>query len=495
MKTKYLLGAAVLLFVLGGCRSEIKMDGTVSRMVYSRTDPLLKKFEKADRFYRRLENKNLMLVSYFHRRTIGEAIVEKDYIRYIFDAKTKKLVEETRKWREDLPEIIAPEFTRAQAESMVEGRIMTSKLYLISPQTQVFCLDPPPQNPCWIVWSKKDKEVIISIIDSVTGKFLGYGIPPPFNGYAFHCSVADGWKKWRDNADEWFEKMGYSTKRSSDPCSDEVKGWIRSDDIAMFFERSHGGWDVAHQNCPNCDYLIAQDVQAWLQGYASMPFAFLDSCDSLCYQGADDPMFPTFSHVFRKGSDVGTAVIGYCGISEEPCASDCHPDTLDWQDKLLSLMNDGWPVGYAFDRANLEYPDCAICSRIGGNRLMVYAGAGGESYKVIRSLSGELYDYEILGQSVARLRGVHSRMSYRPYYIRADIHIPVSRSLSLVPTANRSIIDLFFMNNSRMICDGELNADGRNGEILLVSEADNRKGIRIKGRLRASNGGRIKIYL
>jgi hypothetical protein len=495
MKAKFLLAAAVLLFAFGGCRTEIKTEGTISRIVRSGRDPLLKKYEQADRFYRRLENTNLDIVSYFHRRRIGEAIVEKDYIRYMFDTKTGKLLEETRKWRDGLPEVVIPVIGRGQAESAVKGRIMTSKLYIISPQTDVFRLDPPPQNPCWIVWSKEDGEVIISIFDAMTGKFLGYGVPPPINGYAFHCSVADGWKDWRDNADEWFEKMGYPSRRSTDPCGDEVKRWIQSDDIAMFFEISHGGRDVIHTSCPNCDVLAAREVQDWMTDYASMPFALLTSCDSMCYQGTDGTMFPTFSYVLRKNSDIGTAVIGYCGMGDEPCASDCFPDSLDWQDKLLSLMSDGWPVGYAFDRANLEYPDCADCSRIGGNRLMVYVGAGGESYKVIRSLAGDLYDEEVNGACVPRLKGVYSRESYRPYYIRADLRIPSGRSLNLTPTSSRPIIDLFFMNDSKMICDGRLDADGRKGEILLVSEKDNKKGIRIKGMLRANNGGRIKIYL
>ena len=120
--------------------------------------------------------------------------------------------------------------------------------------------------------------------------------------------------------------------------------------------------------------------------------------------------------------------------------------------------------------------------------------AGGDGRKVIRSLSGELYDLSILGATWFRLPGVYSRMGYRPYYIRTDVNVPLSRSLRLLPTASQPIIDLFLMNNSKMTCDGVLMADASQGEVMLVSANDSTKGIRIKGLLRASGGAQIKIH-
>ncbi len=39
---------------------------------------------------------------------------------------------------------------------MAAGDALFSGLYMISPESDVFPLDPPPLNPCWVVRSVTD---------------------------------------------------------------------------------------------------------------------------------------------------------------------------------------------------------------------------------------------------------------------------------------------------------------------------------------------------
>jgi hypothetical protein len=323
----------------------------------------------------------------------------------------------------------------------------------------------------------------------MTGENLGRGVPPPFAGFAFHCDEEDGWKDWRDNADEWFEEMRYTSERRACPCDTAVQSRIQSDSTVVFYELSHGGSDSIHQACSNCSTLTANEVETWIDKYASMAFTFLASCDGMCDQTTHHLSFE-----FRKGSDVDAVTVGYCGMSNNPCASDCWPDSLDWQDEFFSLMNDGWPVGYAFDRANQAYPDCAgtnNCMRIAGDRLLVFAGIGVP--KVRRSISGPVYNSPPLYKTP--LPGVPIRIGYRAYYVRSDIYVPTSGFLTISASTTRSYVDLLFMNNSSLTVYGQyLLANGADGEIRLVSAEDISKGMKITGKLHIFKGGRIRIY-
>jgi hypothetical protein len=62
---------------------------------------------------------------------------------------------------------------------MAEGLVESSRLYIISPDSDVFPLDPTPENPCWVVRSLNRSRVVILIIDAVSGEILDNGIPPP----------------------------------------------------------------------------------------------------------------------------------------------------------------------------------------------------------------------------------------------------------------------------------------------------------------------------
>jgi hypothetical protein len=149
----------------------------VETAMAANSDDLLWKYETGDKEFKRFEIGDRIV--YFHQRMIDGAIVEKDFINYQFDENTGGLLDKKVHWRTDLPEHINIKITKQQAESMAEGEVKFSKLYIISPESDVFFIRPAPENPCWVVRSIKDGNPIISVIDAVTGKFLGYGISPP----------------------------------------------------------------------------------------------------------------------------------------------------------------------------------------------------------------------------------------------------------------------------------------------------------------------------
>ena len=163
-------------------------------------DALLARHERSEREFLKLEIGDI--ISYFHLRRIGDAIVELDFIRYQFDRDTHELFDRTVRWREDLPNTVDPLVTREQAESMASGDVQLPELYFISPESEVYKLDPVPVDPCWVVRSEVDGGLEILVIDAMTGERLGYGIPPPApTGYSlsgpsprneFVCSCPSG---------------------------------------------------------------------------------------------------------------------------------------------------------------------------------------------------------------------------------------------------------------------------------------------------------------
>ena len=142
------------------------------------SNDLLAPYETGEREFKRFEIGDKIV--YFHQRMLNGAIVEKDFINYQFDKDTEQLLDKKVHWRTDLPEYVPrAEISREEAESMAEGEVLFSKLYIISPESDVYPLEPTSQNPCWVVRSVSDGTPIVTIIDAVTGKWLGYGIPPP----------------------------------------------------------------------------------------------------------------------------------------------------------------------------------------------------------------------------------------------------------------------------------------------------------------------------
>jgi len=331
---------------------------------------LLEKYEAGDKEFDEVQVGDKIV--YYYLRKIGDATVEKDYIVYQFDKKTKELLAKKTHWREGLPEKL-PEMriTKDQAESMVKGEVLLSRLYIISPESDVFPIKPTPENPCWAVRSTEGGNLIVTVIDAVKGNILGYGIPPPYTAFSFSgpiefnpCSYS--WDEWYQSAATWFNAMGYSTEAVEWPTKTKIQSHIQSYQTAMFYEIAHGGSGIFTSGCLNGntgEYTSSLEIESWIADYPKMPFTFIGSCEGMC-----DTTDNRFSHEFRKGSSENTVTVGYCHMDQSKC-DECWIQSLDWQNTLFDYMNQGYSVKFAFDQADADYPACAgpACMRFAGD--------------------------------------------------------------------------------------------------------------------------------
>jgi hypothetical protein len=344
---------------------------------------LLGKHESSHRLFKKAEIGDKVV--YFHQRTINGALIEGDYILYQFDRDSKELLKKEVQWRSDLPENLPPAvrssetqglISQAEAESMVEGDVQFSELMIISPDSEVFPIEPIPENPCWVVRSIVDGNSVVSVIDAVTGEFLGFGIPPPqtnssYNGfslsgpwYFYPCSGA--WTSWSENAADWFEEMGYPTETIAWPTEEKVRSHIESTKTAVFYELAHGGSYGFSSGCVDGvghETIYSYEVKNWIADYTRMPFTFLGSCGGMCYTGQG-----SFSHEFRKGFSTDTVTVGYCGMASNECSS-CWRNSISWQNDFFSELSLSHTVQEAFETAMQENFMCywASCMRIAGD--------------------------------------------------------------------------------------------------------------------------------
>ena len=498
----------IALLALAGMPSALAQDESppVERLdvVTPDRDFLLNRVEKSDRVFKRLENTRIKMTSFFHQRMVGPAIVEKDFIRYIFDSETNELIEETKRWRKGLPKTVTPKISQAEAESLVKGAVTSSQLLIISPESEIFHLKPSPQNPCWIVRCVDEDRQVTAVIDAMTGKLLGYGIPPPYEGLAIHGPDHDNppdtycdnnnplWNNHAQNAHDWFETMGYDTQKIGSATATEIKSHIQSDSTVMFYELDHGGSTSFKNRCEDNTY--ASEIESWISGYASMGFAFIGSCEGLCSTGDN-----TFSYEFRKGSSVDSVTLGYCHMSDDfLCENDCWGHAIAWQTVLFDYMNQGHTVSYAYYRANLAYPDCTDdnhdCMRIEGDTNLKFAGSGVP--KMRRSRCGAIYN--ILPYNFSPLGPVNSRHYTRGHHIRCNSYVPSGYWLTIGASSSYPYNDIVFDNDSKLTCFGSyiaVDADSSGG-IYFVSGKTQTTGMKVinSGSFNIYNSGEIKVY-
>jgi|GEM_PF-1503955 len=335
------------------------------------SEDILGSYETGDREFREYESGDRLV--YYHLRMLDEAIVEKDYIVYQFDKDTQDLVDIRTRWRDDLPEHLPTGLlSRQEAEALVEGEILRSRLYIISPESDVFPLDPTPDNPCWVVRHRVKDRPVVTIVDAVLGMVLGNGVPPPYGGFSLSgpwefgpCSGT--WTSWRQNAKTWFETMGYPTESIAWPTQSDVQGHVQSCETAMFYELAHGDHNTFASGCiggTTSEITNASEIEAWIADYPKMPFAFIGSCGGMCWK-----FDGTFAYEFRKGEPDSATSVGYCDMADPRCDI-CWSQSIDWQTALFGYMNQGWTVWDAFNQADADYPACgdSNCTRFAGDR-------------------------------------------------------------------------------------------------------------------------------
>jgi|WetSurSiteA1Bulk_404760.scaffolds.fasta_scaffold00301_2 hypothetical protein len=150
---------------------------SIGTFVTPQDDLLLGRYEIGDLKFEKLEIGDRIV--YSHQRTIDGAVVEGDFILYQFDKKTYELIKKKVHWRDDLPKHLNVPISEDQAKSIVKGQQASARLYIISPESKVFPINPYPKHPCWVVTSRENRKIIVTIIDAVTGAILGQGVPPP----------------------------------------------------------------------------------------------------------------------------------------------------------------------------------------------------------------------------------------------------------------------------------------------------------------------------
>ena len=460
-------------------------------------DHLLRSVEFSDRVFKRLENPLINRISYFHQRKIGEVLVEKDFIRYQFDASSNELLEQTRKWRENLPETVEVTFSQAQAEAKVDDAVRSSHLMFISPDSEIFHITPVPKNPCWIVRSMKGEQHITTVIDAVTGEILGNGTPPPYEGLSIHgpdwgaCPQDAIWTDHAENAHDWFETMGYDSIRVGNASEATVQSHVQSDSTVMFYELDHGGSYDFHNRCDQ--NINATEIETWINSYSSIGFAFIGSCGGLCDTGEN-----TFTTEFSKGFNPDSAIVGYCGMDDAAC-DDCWPNAIAWQTELFTRMNQGYTVASAYAFANADWPDCTDdshnCMRIAGDTSLVF---GGSTYPdVRRSLCGSLYDFCFSGFCISPLYPVSSTYYTRAHHIRCNSSIPSGDELTVSANSSYPNNEVVFVNNASLTATGTLTAaTGSGSRVSFVSAADRSQGVEMStsAEMEISNGGQMRIY-
>jgi hypothetical protein len=369
-------------------------------MVSPANDSLLGKYENSNRIFKRslIGDK----IVYLHQRTIKGTIVENDNILYQFDRDTGELLKKEVHWRSDLQEDLpTASITRQEAESTVTGEVQFSELIIISKNSDVFPIENPPDHACWVVRTVKDGNIIVIIIDAVTGEFLGHGVPPPkVNGFSFSGPQSFNpcqrtWAGWYENAADWFEEMGYPTEAVAWPNKEKLRSHIESTETAVFYEIAHGGSYGFSNGCIDgawSDYTHSSDIENWIANYPKMPFTFIASCGGMCTTAPG-----TFSHAFRKGSEEGTATVGYCGMGASYCSS-CWGGSIVWQDTFFQYMNWGFTVVEAYNEAMAMRPQCfepqgyGSCMRHAGDAYFtlypaVYRIPKGTDFVTINNLS------------------------------------------------------------------------------------------------------------
>ncbi|KQC05571.1 MAG: hypothetical protein APR53_07285 [Methanoculleus sp. SDB] len=112
-------------------------------------------------------------ILYWHQRVIDGAVVEGDYILFTFDKNTRELLSREERWQSDVPDHVIPALSREQAESMVQGRVLSSRLVIPSPESSAFPLQSPPGTVCWVVQSAVDNGIETTLVDAGDGTIRG----------------------------------------------------------------------------------------------------------------------------------------------------------------------------------------------------------------------------------------------------------------------------------------------------------------------------------
>ena len=207
-----------------------------------------------------------------------------------------------------------------------------------------------------VCWEVRYNNGITSLINK-NGQRIGEGVPAPseYKGFSLSgfCELnsPDGWRFWRDNADNWFQKWCISTTSISLPTPDTISSYVNNSEYSLFYELAHGDSTYFQANTPGV-YYYAFDVEEDMALREKMIFSFIGSCEGMTYTDEG-----TFSYEFRKGTIDDTVTVGYSGMGTCPGWS----VSLPWQNFMFYVMDSNFTIYEAFNQACAQYPTIADC--------------------------------------------------------------------------------------------------------------------------------------
>jgi parallel beta-helix repeat protein len=303
---------------------------------------------------------------------------------------TKNILKVKDTLRKDIKKDVLKRITieKEDLKDIIDTPIESAEYYILSKSSPVF-ENIKTNNPVLVVYTKNQySHTDIIVIDATNGENLGKAVPPPspksftLTGPSYQGPCAYGWTTWLDNANSWFDQMGYTPEKIIWPSESEVQTHVESHTSGvLFYEMAHGGEDYFKSGCINgqtYETTYASEIETWMQNYEKVGFTFIGSCNGMCNTGDN-----TLSYEFRKGSVEDTTTVGYCGMGGQQC-QDCWYKSYLWQDKLFEYMNQGDTVYEAFNKAMADYPTCQV------NDCMRFAGD--ESYKVKPEIKNREYN-------------------------------------------------------------------------------------------------------
>ena len=235
-------------------------------------------------------------------------------------------------------------------------------------------------------WVARNDKGETRLIDAVTGKEAGRGVPPPsdrgtaISGYC--AGYNDPWKGYRANAASYFNRWGYGAWNVYAPSKAGVGAKIRNKDYKMWYCLAHG--DSNRFQLSGRTYVYASDIRSYMAGgqgsggggggpgHRPAPndvpapggrppfqFSFLGQCGAFTSMSSK-----TIHSAFRRGATTKTCAIGYYNAH----LSAGWRYSLKWQKKLFLTVNSGYSFYTAFTRANAAYPACRDMTRFVGDK-------------------------------------------------------------------------------------------------------------------------------
>ena len=233
-------------------------------------------------------------------------------------------------------------------------------------------------------WVARNDKGETRLIDAVTGKEAGRGVPPPsdrgtaISGYC--AGYNDPWKAYRANAASYFNRWGYTAWNVYAPGKPSVGAAVRNKNYKMWYCLAHG--DSNRFQLSSRTYVYASDIRSYMSGgqgsgggdggpiHRPTPdvpapggrppfqFSFLGQCGAFTSMSSS-----TIHSAFRRGATAKTCAIGYYNAH----LSAGWRYSLKWQKKLFLTVNSGYSFYTAFQRANAAYPACRDMTRFVGD--------------------------------------------------------------------------------------------------------------------------------